>query len=413
MKRPGWLIRGPIQPDRWTAMRFASLRWAALPVIDRRWTIPLSALALAFGIFVGIAIGPTTQGLGSQMQTVVEVVRPPSPSTTASTNTPGGGNNGGGGQNQPDPEPPSTPTPPADTGPFDTPSTPPPTPSPPTPPSTPSPPSTPDPPTPPTVPDIDDDDDQSGGDNTPSTTTVNGPVVHVNDFAGSYTVAKSGGKLFSVHAAQLPNVGTIVKVAARVLANGTWTEDGDRDHGDSVGSVDLAGTVTFSDPRIGAYTVSASGSSILVRVKAGVRMPQVGDAVELSARIADNLEPVEPVDPGRDGCGEPPRTSRAPKLTLEQTALTVTGGATRTDVEGIVQGVCRKSGSLILSADDLRASGRDIAIAVPNDLRLAQIEVGQVLKIRADVGSSGNLTATRIADDERASGADDESRIQP
>ena len=42
-------------------LRFASLRWAALPIIDRRWTAPLSAIALGFGLFVGVAIGPGTE----------------------------------------------------------------------------------------------------------------------------------------------------------------------------------------------------------------------------------------------------------------------------------------------------------------------------------------------------------------
>jgi hypothetical protein len=40
----------------------ATLRWAALIVTDRRWAAPLSALALGFGLFVGVAIGPSTAG---------------------------------------------------------------------------------------------------------------------------------------------------------------------------------------------------------------------------------------------------------------------------------------------------------------------------------------------------------------
>jgi hypothetical protein len=408
VRRPGWLIRGPIQPDRWTALRFASLRWAALPVIDRRWTVPLAAMALAFGIFVGVAIGPS-EGLGSQTKTMVEVVQPPSPSTVASTETPGGGNGNNGGHNG-DPNVPATPSPPVDDDPFDptVPSTPPT----PTIPVTPTPTPTPTTPTTTTTTTTTDPEDDPPADDTPSTAKVEGAVVHVNNFAGSYTVAGDSGKLTAVHATDLPNVGDVVSVKARALANGTWAEDGDRDHGELAERLNLAGTVTFSDPRIGAYTVSAAGSSILVRVKAGVRMPTVGDRVAVTARIADKLDPIEPVDPGRDGCGTA-RAPKAPKLALEQTALEVTDAATKSDVEGIVMGVCRKAGSLIISADDLRESGRDIAIAIPNGLRLSQIDIGQVLKIRADIGSNGNLTATGLASDERGSGADDKSQIQP
>ena len=83
MRLPGRLVRGPIRPDRWTALRFASLRWAALPVIDRRWTAPMAAVALGFGLFVGVAIGPGTQGsLGHDRPMVVQV-----PATNAATAT--------------------------------------------------------------------------------------------------------------------------------------------------------------------------------------------------------------------------------------------------------------------------------------------------------------------------------------
>jgi hypothetical protein len=406
VRRPGRFIRGPIQPDRWTALRFASLRWAALPVIDRRWTVPLAAIALAFGIFVGVAIGPS-KGLGNQqMSTVVEVVPPPSDTTVASTNTPGG--NGGDHANGGDASPPAT-TPPSDNGPFGEPA--PPSSTPPI--STPPPPVTTTPTTTTTTTPTDTPDDNNPPDTTPSTASVKGPVVHVNGFAGSYTVARGGGTLYSVHSTSLPNMGDVVAVEARALANGTWAETGDRSRTDGAEQADLTGTVTFSDPRIGAYTVSAAGSSILVRVKPGVRMPEVGNKVSVTARIANKLDPIEPVDAGRDGCGEPPKQPKQPDLSLEQVSLEVTDAVSTSDLEGIVQGVCRKSGTLIISADDLRESGRDVAIAVPNDLRLAKIDVGQVLKIRADIGSGGNLTAKKIADDQRESGADDETRIQP
>ena len=74
--------------------------------------------------------------------------------------------------------------------------------------------------------------------------------------------------------------------------------------------------------------------------------------------------------------------------------------------------MCRKSGSLILSADDVRESGRDIAVVVPANLRLSDLSPGDVVKIRADIGASGNLTATAIADDGGESAADDSDRIQ-
>ncbi|MGE0067628.1 MAG: hypothetical protein AB7T48_09785, partial [Solirubrobacterales bacterium] len=38
------------------------LQWAALPVTDRRWAAPMAAVALGFGLFVGVAIGPGASG---------------------------------------------------------------------------------------------------------------------------------------------------------------------------------------------------------------------------------------------------------------------------------------------------------------------------------------------------------------
>ncbi len=141
-------------------------------------------------------------------------------------------------------------------------------------------------------------------------------------------------------------------------------------------------------------------------------MPAVADMVDVTARIADKLDPIEAEDAGRDGCGSPPRPPKARKYALEQTDLAVTGAANSTGLEGIVQGVCRKSGSLILSADDVRESGRDIAVTVPTALRLADLDPGQVLKLRAEIGGGGNFTATAIADDAGESAADDSGRIQ-
>lgn len=407
MKWSGRLIRGPIRPDRWTALRFASMRWAALPVIDRRWTVPLSALALGFGLFVGIAIGPVAQGRGSEdpAQTVVEVVRPPQTQVPDDVHAGGPTGGGGGGDQGGDAGPTNpTPSPPSDNGPFGEPSPSPPASTPPT--TTTTSPTT-------TTTTTTTGGDNGGGDDTPAVPTANGVVVHVNELAGSYTVARSNGALVAVHADELPSIGAVVKVQVRTLANGTKAETNARDRTDRAQQADITGTVTFSDPRLGAYTLSDTGTSVLVRVPAGDRMPAVGDVAQATVRIADGLDPIEAEDPGRDGCGKPPKPAKAPGVALEQLSIDVSESAGSTNLEGIVQGVCRKEGTMILSADDLRASGRDVAVTVPSDLNLGEISPGQVLAVRALLGGKGNLTATRIADDEGASAADDADRIQP
>lgn len=243
-------------------------------------------------------------------------------------------------------------------------------------------------------------------------TLVKGAVVHVNEFANSYTVAREDGTLTAIHASNLPSLGAVIKVDTRTLANGTRAENGKRDRTDRTESVDVSGTVTFSDPRIGAYTVSAPGTSVLVRAPAGARMAPVGSTVITRVRIADKLDPIEAQQAGREGCGSAPPLPKPRKYALEQTNLSITGNAKSSGLEGVVQGVCRKSGSLILSADAVRESGRDITVIVPSSLSLAALKPGQVLKIRAAIGKAGNLTAATIADDEGESAADDSGRIQ-
>src|SRR4051812_45351517 len=190
MRVPGRLVRGRVRPDRWTALRFASMRWAALPVIDRRWTAPLSAIALGFGLFVGVAIGPGTQGsFGSNSPVMVQVPDPnalgaapgPVPSLGRGLHLPASGNHGHDSAPPPFTEPPaSSPTPQIDQSslpPIQSPSIPPTT-------VTPSFP-TPTNPIPPV-------DTTTGTGDTqptePATTTFTGTVVHLNSKAGSYTL---------------------------------------------------------------------------------------------------------------------------------------------------------------------------------------------------------------------------------
>ena len=67
----------------------------------------------------------------------------------------------------------------------------------------------------------------------------------------------------------------------------------------------------------------------------------------------------------------------------------------------------------MVSADDLRESGQDIPVAVPSKFQLANVETGDVVKLSATIGESGNYTLAGIASDERRQGADDQDLIQP
>jgi hypothetical protein len=407
MRFPGRLVRGSVRPDRRSFARFASLRWAALPIIDRRWTAPMSAVALGFGLFVGVAIGPGTQGtLGTTKPMVIRVPAPAAPQVVAAPPASPGGHGGGsdqplsggggGGQQPPDSPPvfgsPGT-TPPLDSV----------APPPVTPPTT---------TTGGTTTDEQSDTDDSASD---STTVLTGTVVHRNPEAVSYTIAADDGGLSAIHSHNAPSPGEEVEVDARQLTNGTYVEQGNRRERGSRGRVAFSGTVSFSDPVTGVYTVSAPGVSLLVRGGIQRNPPEVGKLVEVEARIASNPEPLPVSDPGQDGCGKPPALPKPPKVALEQVGLKVTGDGrqTTTDVEGIVEGVCRNSHQLIVSADDVRESGHDISLGVPAEFRIGALKPGQVLKLGAEIGDAGALTLSSVAGDEGTDGAEDADLVQP
>ena len=428
MKFPGRLVRGPIKPDRWTALRFASLRWAALPVIDRRWTAPMAAIALGFGLFVGVAIGPGTQGsLGTTRPMVVQV-----PATNDATDPTADASPSG----KPDLPPASSlgQKPPGNSqvppfNPPDTSSTPPPYTPPTTPSYTPPPITTPSytPPITDTTTTTDTTTDQTTTTPEDTTTALAGTVVHLNPKAGSYTIS-SDDQLIAIHSGNLPDIGQNVEVDALQLANGTYGEEGNRTRDGKRGRVSFGGKISFRDPTTGVYTVSAPGVSMLVRGGDQRTPPKLGDTVQLEARFADNATELKPTPAGREGCGEPPALPKPPKISLEQVGTVHTGAAadetadeetdaateTTTDVEAIVEGVCRTgSRTLIASADDLREAGRDIPVGVPSKFNLGNVEPGDVVKLSTDIGKSGNYILASIASDERRQGADDENLIQP
>jgi hypothetical protein len=405
MKLPGKLIRGPVRPNRDSLARFASLRWAALPIIDRRWTAPMSAAALGFGLFVGVAIGPGTQGTeGASGPLTVQVPEEPSEPEAPPADT-GGGRGGGQGAHDDPGGGGGQASPPA------------PSPTPPTTPTTSSPPVT----TPPISPSPPVSTGGVGTTTTSTTTTpveepttaLSGTVVHINPYADSYTLA-GDGSLTAIHSHHPPNLGKSIEVDAKRLANGTYVEAGNRSEGGTSSQATFNGTVSFSDRNSHVYTVSAPGVSLLIRGSAG-HLPRVGDTVEVRARITDNPDPLPIRPPGEQGCGDPPALPKPPGKALEQVSLRIDEGegAAATDVEGIVEGVCRDSDKLIVSADDVRESGRDISLAVPGDIELGRIDPGDVLKLTADIRDNGSLEISAVAGDKGGKGADDPDLVQP
>ena len=434
--------RGQVASLRTAFVAFSFLRWAALPVSDRRWTAPLSAIAVGFGLFIGVGMSPGLDpSHGGAIVQVPETVASSdaggAPPLSTATAVPELGSPAGGVAAPPGPGSsiaPSAPAPPATPV---TPVAPPPT--------TPEPPPTATTEESPTAPPAEE---------TEQPLVIKGTVIHVNPEADSYGLTTGKGQLSAIHAKKLPEVGRKLQVEARELANGTFAEDGKAELLGRASGAKFQGLVTYVDPTTGDYTISRRGTSIFVRLDPAnvAEPPAVGNLLTVEVSIAE-LElavgappepvqpaPVEPVPepapadpPARpappqievpaiappalpDGCGPRPPTPQPPETTLvERSRETGADFLGYSDFEGIVQGVCRNRGTLILSGDDIGESGADLTFAVPADaeIDLATIASGDVVDASATIDEPTlELTLTGVSGDGGVDEADDPALAQ-
>jgi hypothetical protein len=403
------------------------LRWVALPVTDRRWAAPLSAVALGFGLFVGVAIGPGAAGtFATGAAQIIEI-----PGLVANadsgeedegegdsqvTSTGSGGGEGSAGT---EPAPGSL-----ISGEFES--------------------------APQTAPEPTKQDDSTPRPEEapePEEQTLTGIVVHVNPAAGSYTLAEPTGTLDVLHAGKAPQPGTEVSVPARLLANGTFAEAGTRTRSGRRNRAAFSGIVTYVDPTptAPAYTVSKRGVSVLVHVHpdpsgAAPTLPALGAFAKVGVDIEKVPPPAPPAEttpaapsepaptapapavepalaPAPPACApdpsQPPPPTIQPSAILWQRQASAPGAPfTASDFAGIVEAVCADAGKLLISADDIRESGHDLLFTVKSTIDTTQLEVGQSVAGFAAIGADGSLELTGLASDERIKGADDEAATQ-
>lgn len=370
------------------------LRCAALPILDRKWAAPLSAVAVGFGLFIGVAIGPGAAGtLATGAMQIVEVPGFGSGSdedsvATASSEAPAGASHASPASTSssesfppatssfaplPVEEPESAPPPGADEG-SEQKQTPPP-----------------------------------DGEPEAEEETLEGVVVHVNKAAGSYAVAERGGTLVAIHAPTAPQPGTEVEVPLHPLANGTFAEADQRVRVGTETRTAASGIVTFvdADPAAPAYTISKRGVSMLVHVHpdpsgATPALPEVGAFATVAVEIEKGDPPVEPVE-------DPP-----PPFLLWQRHLEVDGTPlTYGDFAGIVTAVDLETNQLQLSADDLGESGETLLLGEPVEgIDLTRLQVGESILATATIAPDGKLSLTGIAGDEWRKGADSAEAMQ-
>ncbi len=404
------------------------LRWAALPVTDRRWAAPLCAAALGFGLFAGVAIGPGAAGtFATGVPPVIELPGLLDGGEEAGeAEAPVGGSGGdvlaeagaesgeafpeeagsAAFESFPETEAPETPAEPA--------------------------------------PLAAEEEPEDEAEPEEPAQTMAGLVVHANPAAGSYTVVEAGGLMNAIHAAKLPAPGTKVSVPVRTLANGTFAEDGKRKQTGKRTSASIAGIVTFvdADPAAPSYAVSKRGVSLLIRVRpdpsgAAPVLPQLGAYANVSVEIekppaaagqppaaapvpgeavVSPAPPAAPAPEAAPACAPDPAqplTVPAPVAILWQQQLEADGAPfASSDFAGVVSAICPAQGQLALSGDDLRQSGKDIVLTVPKSIDLGDLEVGESVAATAAIEADGSLRLTGLAGDERTKGADDEAATQ-
>jgi len=396
-------------------LRERVLRAVSLVVTDRRWAAPLSAMALGFGLFLGVAIGPGAAG--SLATGAGPIVAISAPAAGGGEESAGEGEAGGEAAiSEPEPEAVGVEPEPFEPEPLEPSYEPEPVVSEPEPEEEEAPAREP---------------EEEEEEAEVETQQLEGTVVHANPAAGSYTMAIAAGELVSVHAAKLPAPGTKLTVEGTSLVNNTFAEV-ERERAGGSARASLSGVVTYvdSDPAAPAYTVSGRGSSILVHVDpaAAAAMPVLGAyatvAVEIEKPLAEEAPvlPPPPVPAPEAPLPEPPspclvdpalKPAPAPTATVVQRRLEVEPEpATYVDLAGIVSGVCPATGQLLISADDLRQSEDDLLLNVPKGLETAALKVGDSVLATANVEEDGSLTLAGLASDERLEGAEDERSAQ-
>lgn len=363
-----------------------ALRGASLVVTDRRWAAPLSAAALGFGIFAGVAIGPGTTGsLATGAQQIVEI-----PSSGGDDGQSGGGGGalaltgsaspplaGSGGAGFEEALPPTLPL---ASEPIE---------------SLPPPAAEPAPKAAPT--------EESEPEEETEGQMFKGTVVHVSRAAGSYAMAIKGGELLSVHAAELPDPGTTLSGPLRQLANGTYAEAAELELEKATAKeVAFSGTVTFADanPAAPAYTVSGRGSSLPVQVEpdpsgAVPELPALGSLVKVTAKI------------------EPPAEPKGNSALLQgKLEVESVPPPTYLELAGILKEVQSETGQLMLSTDWAGEGESTLALVVPKEIDATKVKLGDSYLATVEIAADGSLELKGIASDERIKGADDSVSAQ-
>ena len=220
---------------------------------------------------------------------------------------------------------------------------------------------------------------------TASARTLRGTVVHRNAHAHSFVIANSKGVLSAVHARSTLRPGRVVRVSALRLRNGTFSLRKAHVLG-RTRHARIRGTVTFA--KRGAYVVSATGASLLVKDNSPSQSPTVGDQVEVNGTIDDQGD----ID--------------------EQDVKQIGTDSGNMKLEGVVLGVDQQARTLSISADDDNESGSALTVDVPQSFDITKFTTGQEVELVVTANGDGTFTLVGASNDDNAENADDQDNQQ-
>jgi hypothetical protein len=235
---------------------------------------------------------------------------------------------------------------------------------------------------------------------------VSGTVVHVSHGGHGYAVATKEGQLIALHAAHVPVLGDKVKATVRALQNSTFYERSVKHQG-HVETASFHGTVTYADPQMRVYTVSALGTSLLVHMPAPAdpsALPPPPPAVGTLTTVDVTIQPAPAPAPD-------PATPTPPTQQLVEAKRTDGDPASGDlDLEAIVQKPDPAQPAdptrLIVSADDAGESAATLSLRVPPKMDVSKLTPNTVIVATVKREIDGAFTLVTAKDDSDRKAAD-------
>ncbi len=373
-------------------------------------------MALAFGLMVGIAIGPALSTVSSAAQ----VIAGAAPTTTAPVSKPPDsgpgielGSPAGAGQSGAvsDPAPAVDPAP--------------------TPVSSPVPAAA-----PVSVPEGDpgiyagDESDDATGDDVPdegdTASTLTGVVTGVTESGTSYAVADPAGNLLAIHAGNPPEVGARVAVGILPLLNGTFHQPLKAKSAGKAKKTTVRGVVTWIDPAAGRMVLSARGVSLGLDLSTvpgfsgpdapGAGLPEglkLGSYVTAEARVGPAAEEaLGDADEANDAAGESEPGGTPPRMGAVSIEV-LSADPSPLELNGSILAIDRTAGTVSLAADSFGEVDDSIEVKLPAGFDRKPMRKGRIYSVAAKVLRGGTIRATGIWSNGNRQEAGREALLEP